>query len=89
MDFAQIIITEHIIRDRADRIAEIQAAGGLGKATLWLESRQEEHIVHIMTSTYAILVVDKYTNTCITLYLANQKQRYVFEKYGHRFNRAE
>lgn len=82
MTLKDIIITNHIINDRADRIAEIQATGGIGELALWLNSREEEHIVHIMTTTNIILVIDKYTNTCLTLYKANDKQLHVFHKYG-------
>lgn len=85
MTFADIIITNHIINDRADRIAEIKATGGLGEPKVWLDSREEDYIVHIMTTTNVILVVDKYTKTCLTLYKASKKQIYVFEKYGHKF----
>lgn len=86
MDFSKVIITEHIIRDRSDRIAEIQATGGLGEADIWMDSRKDEFIVHIMTTTKVILVIDKYTNTCLTLYKANSAQIHVFTKYGHKIN---
>ena len=85
MDFSKINITRHITADRADRIRDIIANGGLGVADCWLESQKDEHIVHVMTTTKVILVVDKITSTCLTLYRANAKQLYVFKHKAHKF----
>lgn len=85
MTFADINVTQHLMTERADRVEEIRKTGGLGEPKRWLDSRQDKHIVHLMTSTDVILVVDKYTKTCLTLYKASEKQRHVFQKYGHAF----
>lgn len=85
MSFADITISRHIMLDRQDRINEIRNNGGLGEPKCWLDSREDKHIVHIMTTTNVILVCDKITRTCLTLYTASKKQLKVFAKYGINF----
>lgn len=89
MDYSKIIVTDHLLKDRADRIKEIQNGKGFGTPYIMLDSREDEWITHIMTDTDVIFVIDKVTMTCLTLYIASPKQKRVFVKYGTKIEKGE
>lgn len=82
-DFKDIIISQHIVADRMDRVRDIMNNGGLGEPKMWLESKESADEVHILTTTDVILVVYKHTKFCPTLYRANKKQLYNFNLKAH------
>ena len=82
----EINMTRHAVEDRLDRLVACVETLGLGKILLEVPDphRRQEGVVHQLTATGIVLVVQKKTKTLITGYMGEMQQVYaMYRKAGY------